>query len=186
MLRWLLKIIWKHMCRKLNCKVLLEMYIVFFEKIKQDWTQPIPISKIQRMRQNNNIQGIETGLLGSKPIETPMDPNMKFCMDQGKVLSNPERYRCLVGSSSHHDSSRYILCNWCYESVYGSSPVFHNGETILQIGRYLKSYPGRGLLYRSNGHLWVEAFTYSDWTGLPSNRKSTTDITLFYGNTWSL
>ena len=39
----------------------------------------------------------ETGLLGSKSVETPMDPNVKLYEDQGELLSNPERYRCLVG-----------------------------------------------------------------------------------------
>ena len=32
----------------------------------------------------------ETGLLGSKPVETPMDPNVKLYEDQGELLSNPE------------------------------------------------------------------------------------------------
>ena len=43
----------------------------------------------------------ETGLLGSKPVETPMDPNVKLYEDQGELLSNPERYRCLVGKLNY-------------------------------------------------------------------------------------
>ena len=35
----------------------------------------------------------ETGLLGSKPVETPMDHNVKLYEDQGELLSNPKRYR---------------------------------------------------------------------------------------------
>ena len=34
----------------------------------------------------------ETGLLGSKPVETPMDPNVKLYEDQEELLFNPERY----------------------------------------------------------------------------------------------
>ena len=34
----------------------------------------------------------ETGLLGSKPVETPMDPNVKLYEDQGELLFNLERY----------------------------------------------------------------------------------------------
>ena len=39
--------------------------------------------------------------------------------------------------------------------------------------RYLKAHPGRGLLYKANGHLQVEAYTDADWAGSPSDRKST-------------
>ena len=43
----------------------------------------------------------ETGLLGSKPVETPIDPNVKLYEDQGELLSNPERYRRLVGKLNY-------------------------------------------------------------------------------------
>ena len=43
----------------------------------------------------------ETGLLGSKPVETPMDPNVKLYEDQGELLSNPERYHRLVGKLNY-------------------------------------------------------------------------------------
>ena len=43
----------------------------------------------------------ETGLLGSKPVENPMDPNVKLYEDQGELLSNLERYRCLVGKLNY-------------------------------------------------------------------------------------
>ena len=43
----------------------------------------------------------ETGLLGSKPMETPMDPNVKLYEDQWEMLSNPERYRRLVGKLNY-------------------------------------------------------------------------------------
>ena len=42
----------------------------------------------------------EMGLLGSKPMETPMDPNVKLYEDQGELLSNLEIYR-LVGKLNY-------------------------------------------------------------------------------------
>ena len=39
--------------------------------------------------------------------------------------------------------------------------------------RYLKAHLGRGLLYKTNGHLRVEAYTDADWAGSSSDRKST-------------
>ena len=43
----------------------------------------------------------ETGLLGSKPIETPMDPNVKLYEDQEELLSDPKRYHRLVGKLNY-------------------------------------------------------------------------------------
>ena len=43
----------------------------------------------------------ETGLLGSKPVETPMDPNVKLYEDQEELLSNLERYCSLVGKLNY-------------------------------------------------------------------------------------
>ena len=39
-----------------------------------------------------------TGLMGVKPVETPMDPNVRFCADQCELLWSPGSYRRLVGN----------------------------------------------------------------------------------------
>ena len=33
----------------------------------------------------------ETGLLGTKPVDTPLDPNIKLVADQTELLSNASR-----------------------------------------------------------------------------------------------
>ena len=43
----------------------------------------------------------ETGLLGSKPVETLIDPIVKLYEDQEELLSNPERYCRLVGKLNY-------------------------------------------------------------------------------------
>ena len=53
--------------------------------------------------------------------------------------------------------------------------------------RYLKAHPGRGLLYKANGHLQVETYTNANWARSPSDRKSTTVHCTFLGGnliTW--
>lgn len=56
-------------------------------------------------------------------------------------------------------------------------------ETALRIVRYLKSPPGRGILFKKNGHLDVQGYTYADWAGNPVNRRSTSGyFTLVGGN----
>ena len=38
----------------------------------------------------------ETSLMGSKHVDMPMDPNKKLCVDQGKLMTNPDSYRRIV------------------------------------------------------------------------------------------
>ena len=96
----------------------------------------------------------ETGLLGSKPMETPMDPNVKLYEDQGELLSNLERYCRLVGklnylTITHSDISFAISVL----SQFMKDPRLPHWEAVIRIVRYLKAHPGCGLLYKANGDL---------------------------------
>ena len=66
-------------------------------------------------------------------------------------------------------------------------PFLSHWEAVIQIVRYLKAHPVRGLLYKANSHPQVEAFTNATWAGSPSDRKSITGYCTFLeGNviTW--
>ena len=43
----------------------------------------------------------ETGMLDCKPVDTPMDPNVKLVPRQGESLGDPGRYRRLVGKLNY-------------------------------------------------------------------------------------
>ena len=130
----------------------------------------------------------EIGLLGSKPVETPMNPNVKLYEDQGELLSNPERYHRLVGKLNYITITRPDIS--FAVSVLGQfmkDPRLPHWEAVIRIVRYLKAYPSRGLLYKANGHLRVEAYTDANCAGSPSDRKSTTGYCIFLGGnliTW--
>ena len=47
-------------------------------------------------------------------------------------------------------------------------------KTIYRIFRYLKRTPGKGLLFKKDNHMRIEAFTNAEWVGgLVSDRRST-------------
>ncbi|RVW63728.1 Retrovirus-related Pol polyprotein from transposon RE2 [Vitis vinifera] len=69
----------------------------------------------------------ETGMLDCKPVDTPMDPNVKLVPGQGEPLGDPGRYRRLSPCDSHWDAVIHIL-------------------------RYIKSTLGQGVLYENRGH----------------------------------
>lgn len=117
----------------------------------------------------------DTGLLGARPVETPMDPNVKLCVDQRELLHNPNQYRRLVGKLNYLTITRPdISFAISLVSQFMPAPHHPHWEAFLRIVKYLKLHPGWGLLYRTCGHLRVEAFTDSDWAGGPSDRRSTT------------
>ena len=110
-----------------------------------------------------------------------MDPNVKLYEDQGELLSNPKRYRRLVGKLNYLTITRPNI------SFAVSVPRLPHWEAVIWIVRYLKAHPGHGLLYKANGHLQVEAYTNADWAGSLSDRKSTTGYYTFLGGnliTW--
>ncbi|CAO2833049.1 unnamed protein product [Amaranthus hypochondriacus] len=66
-------------------------------------------------------------------------------------------------------------------------PQTQHMEAVFRILRYLKGTPGKGVLYRKNGHLRITAFTDADWVGDRDDRKSTSGyFTVIGGNlvTW--
>lgn len=48
----------------------------------------------------------ETGMLDCRPIDTPMDPNVKLVPDQGEPFSDSGRYRRLVGKLNYLTMTR--------------------------------------------------------------------------------
>ena len=66
-------------------------------------------------------------------------------------------------------------------------PSKNHMDAVVQIIRYLKSAPGKGLIFSKNGHLDIEGYTNADWVGNLSDRKSISGYFTFVGGnlvTW--
>jgi len=60
-------------------------------------------------------------------------------------------------------------------------------EAVIRILRYLKSSPGKGLMFAKNNHLRVNGYTDADWAGNTTDRRSTSGYFMFVGGnlvTW--
>jgi len=60
-------------------------------------------------------------------------------------------------------------------------------EVALRVLRYLKSSPGRGILFSKNDHLNIIGYTDADWARNLTDRKSTSGYFTFVGGnlvTW--
>uniref|UniRef100_A0A2N9FPR9 Integrase catalytic domain-containing protein n=1 Tax=Fagus sylvatica TaxID=28930 RepID=A0A2N9FPR9_FAGSY len=144
------------------------------------------ISLSQRKYTLNILQ--DTGYLGSKPIATPMEPNLKLMPDEGDFVDDPNTYRRLVGKLIYLTITRPdISYAVSIVSQFMTNPRVPHMNAVIRILKYLKNALGRGLFYRSSGHLRIEGYTDADWAGSPSDRKSTTGYCTFIGGnlvTW--
>ncbi|PON48715.1 LOW QUALITY PROTEIN: hypothetical protein TorRG33x02_319380 [Trema orientale] len=129
----------------------------------------------------------ETGLLGSRPTETPMDPSNKLgkCPDGAPI--DKGRYQRLVGRLIYLSHTRLdIAFVVSTVSQFMHSPYEAHLEAVY-ILKYLKEIAGRGLFFKKNSKRSIEAFTDADWAGAIDDRKSTSRYCTFvWGNlvTW--
>ena len=66
---------------------------------------------------------IDIGMLDCKPVDTPMDPNVKLVPGQGELLRDPGRYRRLVGKLNYLTITRLdILFPMSVVSQFLQSP----------------------------------------------------------------
>ena len=72
-------------------------------------------------------------------------------------------------------------------SQFMHCPSEEHMDAVVRILRYLKSAPGRGLLFYKNNHLEVEGYIDADWAISISDRKSMSGCFTFIGGnlvTW--
>ncbi|RVW29177.1 Retrovirus-related Pol polyprotein from transposon TNT 1-94 [Vitis vinifera] len=126
--------------------------------------------------------GRKTGMLDCKPVDTPMDPNVKLIPGQGEPLGNPRMYRRLVGKLNYLTITRPdISFPVSVVSQFLQSPCDSRWDAVIRILRYIKSTPGQGVLYENRGHTQVVGYIDADWVGLPTDRRSTFGYCVFIG-----
>ncbi|CAL8992442.1 unnamed protein product [Prunus brigantina] len=66
-------------------------------------------------------------------------------------------------------------------SQFMHSPSEDHMAVVMRILSYLKSAPGRGLLFKKNGYLDLEGYTDVDYAGNITDRRSTLGYFTFVG-----
>ena len=61
-------------------------------------------------------------------------------------------------------------------------PSEYHKDAVMRILRYLKSSPGKGLMFLKNDHLNVDGYTDADWAGNITDSKSTSGYFTFVGD----
>ncbi|CAL8990138.1 unnamed protein product, partial [Prunus brigantina] len=130
----------------------------------------------------------ETGLLGCKPADTPIEMNHKLCEGMDQEPTNKEQYQRLVGRLIYLAHTRPdIAYAVSVVSQFMHSPSVSHRNAVDRILRYLKLAPGKGLMFSKNRDLEVVGYTDADWAGSITDRRSTSGYFTFVGGnlvTW--
>ena len=130
----------------------------------------------------------ETGMMGCRPVETPMEPNFKLQPASVDKVRETEKFQRLVGRLIYLSHTRPdIAFPISIVSQFMHSLGPEHFEAVHRILRYLKGTPGKGLLFKAQGHLQVEAYTDADLVGCILDRRSTFGYCMYVGGnlvTW--
>lgn len=103
-------------------------------------------------------------MLGWQQIDEPIGQNhgMEELLDE--VPTNKERYQKLVGRLIYMSHTRP---NIAYDVDVVSQFMHNRGEVhmnaTVRLLRYLKSAPGKGLMFSKHGHAYIMRYTDVDW-----------------------
>ena len=108
----------------------------------------------------------DIGLLGCKLENTSIEQNPSFQDKSSVLLEELNWYKSLIGKSI------YLTVTWPDISFavlllnqFMHEPIqVHQQGTLCKL-TYIKSTPGKGLIYRKHGHLQIEVYSYSDYAG---------------------
>lgn len=115
----------------------------------------------------------EVGLLGAKRVSIPIEQQHKLALSTSLLMTDPERYRRLVGrliylSATHPNltSSVHIL------SQFMQAPRVDHWKAALRVVRYLKGTSGLGIFLAADSDLRLHGWCDSDWAGCLLTRRS--------------
>ncbi|XP_020246308.1 uncharacterized protein LOC109824184 [Asparagus officinalis] len=117
-----------------------------------------------------------------------MEANVDLWRDDTSLLDDAGRYRRLIGKLIYLTVTRPdITFAVGVLSRFMHKPREVHWTAALKILAYVKSCPGKGLLYKKHGHTHISAFSDAGYAGDMGDRKSTSGFCTFVGGnlvTW--
>lgn len=130
----------------------------------------------------------ETRMVDCRPCETPIDLKHRLENDEEGATTDKGQYQRLVGKLIYLAHTRpdiaYVVS---VVSQFMHNPKDSHLQAVYRLLRYLKSTPGKGILYKNHGNLNLECYRDADYAGALTDRRSTSGYcTLLGGNlvTW--
>ena len=110
----------------------------------------------------------EIGMQNCRPVDNPMDPNLKLMANQSDIYPDPERYRRLVGKLIYLTITRPdISFAVGVVSQFMQNPHIDHWNAVVHILRYVKRALGQGLLYEDKGNTQLSGYCDANWAVVP-------------------
>lgn len=115
----------------------------------------------------------DVGLLGSKPVATPMEIHHKLAIDLSPFMRDAEKYRRLVGRLIYLSITRPDISYAVHIlSQFMQMPREAQWDAALRVVKYLKGTAGQGILLSSQGDMRLSVYCDADWSACPTTRRS--------------
>ncbi|XP_072089855.1 uncharacterized mitochondrial protein AtMg00810-like [Arachis hypogaea] len=125
----------------------------------------------------------ETGFLGCKPANTPMDANLKLRTDKGDHIPDALRYHRLIGRLMYLTISQPDITFAVVKlAQYMANLRTPHLEAVHYVLRYLKAAPSQELLFSSKSKFHLSMYTDANWGSCLDTRRSTTSYYMFLGD----
>lgn len=125
----------------------------------------------------------ETGLLGTKPCSTPMEPGLQLHKNLGDPVNDPAVYRRLIGRLLYLTHSRPEISYAVGKlSKFMDKPTDIHMLAALRVLKFIKNHPGQGLFFKADSPLCLKGYCDSDWGACLDTRRSTTGFCFFLGS----
>lgn len=125
----------------------------------------------------------ECGLLGSRPVATPVVQHHHLTTEGDDFHEDPEGYRRLVGRLVYLTITRpelsyivHVLAQFMHQ------PLKKHWYGALRVVRYLKGSPGQGILLSANNDLRILAYCDADWQACALTRRSLSGYVVMLGD----
>lgn len=131
----------------------------------------------------------ETGMSTCQPANALMEEGLKLCIEANQVPVDKGRYQRLVGRLVNLAHTRPDLAYaLSIVSQFMHNPSEQHMNAVMHILRYLKSAPGKGILFtKITNYQDIYVYTNADWAGAIDDRRSTSGYFTFVGGnlvTW--
>ncbi|XP_013589440.1 PREDICTED: uncharacterized mitochondrial protein AtMg00810-like [Brassica oleracea var. oleracea] len=123
-------------------------------------------------------------MTNAKPFSTPMASSLKLTLHSGTSLSDPSKYRKLIGSLQYLQFTRLDD----RLSQFMHKPIEDHCQATKRILRYLAGTPIHGIYFSTNNKLILHAYSDDDWVGDADDYVSTNSYIVYLGShpiSWS-
>nr|GEZ84816.1 ribonuclease H-like domain-containing protein [Tanacetum cinerariifolium] len=133
------------------------------------------------------IKDLDYAFLGCKPVSTPMEPNSILPYVPTKddpLLDNITGYQKLLGKLIYLTRTRLDTAySVHYLAQYMHSPLKSHLNCALNVLRYLKGAPGKGIRYNHGEYKNnLSGYSDADWAKVLNTRNYVTGYCVFFNN----